>query len=409
MSKKTSPTLSIALFITSLLGLICTFISFASSYFYLAEIHPQNPIRNLIEDSCWRANLLTLYGHPIIGWIGVYFAFFTIVSCVGIIYQNLFSKFAILLLQLTSIVAFAWIYLLFAAHLNQQCTYLPWLGILLCLLIMPIIIYFLSRTYGALQLRPLISLQAAYKEILQINYFWVSGIVVLSLGFGLKAIPIIMQQIIKNHQDAAIPFYVQEWKTAPLRQISVIDGTSVNRDYSKGPANAPVRIVAFTDFSCPACRKIYPFFETLLEKYPGKILFVLKDFPNTERCPLSVEASDSIPFGRCLPAMIARCAGEQGKFWEMANAINHMNWEGTEDEVATKLNNLLPNINLDLEKLSSCISSGKQVPIIQEKIDDARKIGANVTPTIYINERLVGTNYKGTLEAIVAELLQNRH
>jgi len=73
---------------------------------------------------------------------------------------------------------------------------------------------------------------------------------------------------------------------------------------STGPVNAPVTIVEFTDYQCPYCHRAQSVIDQVLSRYAGKIRFVHLDFP-----------LDGHP-GAIPAARAARCAGEQGKFWE---------------------------------------------------------------------------------------------
>src|SRR5688500_11899119 len=84
----------------------------------------------------------------------------------------------------------------------------------------------------------------------------------------------------------------------PVQNISVDD------DPSRGPANAPVTIVEFTDFQCPACAAMHPVIEEVLKSYGDKVRFVVRDFPlnRHENARKAAEA--------------ANAAYAQGKFFE---------------------------------------------------------------------------------------------
>src|SRR5262249_11398804 len=73
---------------------------------------------------------------------------------------------------------------------------------------------------------------------------------------------------------------------------------------SKGSPTAPVTIVEFSDFECFFCRRAVPMLQTLLESYGNSVRVVFRDFP-----------MDSHP-GAKVAAEAARCANDQGKFWE---------------------------------------------------------------------------------------------
>src|SRR5581483_3299161 len=74
---------------------------------------------------------------------------------------------------------------------------------------------------------------------------------------------------------------------------------------ARGPKNAPITVVMWSDYQCPFCKRVEPTIEQLEKEYPGKIRVVWKDFP-LEFHPNARPA-----------AMAARAAGEEGKFWEM--------------------------------------------------------------------------------------------
>ena len=59
--------------------------------------------------------------------------------------------------------------------------------------------------------------------------------------------------------------------------------TSASMMTSRGPANAPVTIVEFTDFQCPACAAMHPVIEEVLKSYGDKVRFVVRDFPEPSR------------------------------------------------------------------------------------------------------------------------------
>ena len=86
----------------------------------------------------------------------------------------------------------------------------------------------------------------------------------------------------------------------------------------KGPDSAPIRILDFSDFQCPACRAAAPILEGLAEKYPGKIQLVFKHFP------LRMHAWSPVAH------QSAECAAEQGKFWDYYKKIyeNHSTYMG---------------------------------------------------------------------------------
>ncbi len=77
----------------------------------------------------------------------------------------------------------------------------------------------------------------------------------------------------------------------------------------KGAQNAKVKIVEFTDFECPYCERAFPTIEAVMKKYEGKISLEYRSFPLPFH-PLAQKAAEG-----------ALCANDQGKFWEMHDAM----------------------------------------------------------------------------------------
>ena len=148
-------------------------------------------------------------------------------------------------------------------------------------------------------------------------------------------------------------------------RVTVDAGDSPRR----GPADAPVTIVEFSDFQCPYCRRAQPTLLTLLEKYPGKVSLVYKDLPLRQIHPDAQKAAEA-----------ARCAGDQGKFWEYHDALFDLS-RVTKD----KFGELAENLELDSIKFAGCLDSGKHESTIEADFKHAMDIGAQSTPVFYIN------------------------
>jgi protein-disulfide isomerase len=148
-----------------------------------------------------------------------------------------------------------------------------------------------------------------------------------------------------------------------------------------GRDDAPLTMVEFTDLECPFCRTFHVnTFERLKREYidTGKLRFVSRDFP-----------LDFHPNAR--PAAVAvRCAGEQGKFWEMRH------------EVTLKASALSPDVyrelagtlGLDLAKLEACIAADTHRAGIDRDVAEATTAGVRGTPTFVLG-RTTGTSLEG--------------
>jgi protein-disulfide isomerase/Tfp pilus assembly protein PilF len=155
----------------------------------------------------------------------------------------------------------------------------------------------------------------------------------------------------------------------------------------RGSPQAPVIIIEFSDFQCPFCRKLQPTLKNLLAKYAGRVSLAYRDFPLRE-----------IHAGADQGAESARCAGEQGKFWEYHDLLfaspDKLNKDGLLD--------LARNLNLNEERFDSCVASGKFRTEIEKDRQDGMRAGVQGTPAIFINGTLVrGAQPEATYDQII--------
>ncbi len=145
--------------------------------------------------------------------------------------------------------------------------------------------------------------------------------------------------------------------------------------FVKGPLDAPIEIVEFSDFQCPFCNRVLPTLEKVMLKYPGKVRWVFKHFP--------------LPFHADAPLAheAALAAGEQGKFWEMHDRIFLQ-------QKTMKREHLIKHaktLGLDLEKVTADMDSGRFKTIIQQDLQEGRQLGVSGTPAFFVNgQRLSG-------------------
>jgi protein-disulfide isomerase len=129
---------------------------------------------------------------------------------------------------------------------------------------------------------------------------------------------------------------------APSQLTIISEDIPIGDSPVKGPSNAPVTIIVFSDFECPYCQRAQRAVSQLLQQYKEQIRFVYHDFPLEGIHPHAFQA-----------AIAARCAREQGKFWEMHGKL-------FENQYALATNDLLryaSEIGLDLERFRSCIQN----------------------------------------------------
>ncbi len=146
-----------------------------------------------------------------------------------------------------------------------------------------------------------------------------------------------------------------------------------------GSDQAPITIVAFIDFECPFCKKSYPIFETMLQKYGPTVRVVFKHFPIQAIHPTAQ-----------LAAIGGTCAQEQNKFWPYYHAI--FSAPTLTEEL---IQNITVQLKLDAQKFSACRTKQTYNKNVTEDLQDGITLGVQGTPTYFVNQQKV----EGVLDA----------
>jgi protein-disulfide isomerase len=146
---------------------------------------------------------------------------------------------------------------------------------------------------------------------------------------------------------------------------------------SRGPADAPVTIVEFSDFHCPFCRAVQPTLNTLLARYPGKLRLVYRHYPLDSLHPQARRASEA-----------SWCAAEQNRFWQFHDRI-YANGPDASPETLQRLAN---EAGVDAAKFTSCLSSGRAAASIEKDVEEGSRHGVTGTPGFFVNGRNLSGN-----------------
>jgi len=155
------------------------------------------------------------------------------------------------------------------------------------------------------------------------------------------------------------------------------------QDWVRGPADAPVTLVEYGDYECPACQYAHGEVEKLLEAEGHNVRFVFRHFPLMTTHPQAMAA-----------ALAVEAAGRQGKFWEM----HHKLFESRGQLDHEHIRGYAAELGLELDNFARDIKSKEiEVQIRQHRLEGARS-GVNGTPTFFVN----GSRYDGdiTYEAL---------
>ncbi|MHB1006556.1 MAG: MauE/DoxX family redox-associated membrane protein [Chloroflexota bacterium] len=154
-------------------------------------------------------------------------------------------------------------------------------------------------------------------------------------------------------------------------------------------APAKVEIVVFSDFECPACRLVAPMLQKLVDDNKGAVGFTYKHFPlpQHDRAQADAEAAEA--------------AGEQGKFWQIHDAIFAQGGLFTPAELRA----LAGQLGLDLKRYDASLASGRPRQQVSDDFAEGKRIGVSYTPYIIINGEVVQiTGYQSLKDAVDRKL-----
>lgn len=140
---------------------------------------------------------------------------------------------------------------------------------------------------------------------------------------------------------------------------------------SLGPENAPVTIVEFSDYQCPFCarwqQEVWP---QISETYQGKVRLVYRDFPLVQAHPYAQDA-----------AVAARCAGEQGRYWEYHDLL----FLGEMEFSPLAYEAFASRLELDMDPFNQCRKSSEMLQLVQSDLSLGELVGIDGTPTFFVN------------------------
>jgi protein-disulfide isomerase len=145
-----------------------------------------------------------------------------------------------------------------------------------------------------------------------------------------------------------------------------------------GPKEAKIVLIEFSDFECPYCSKAAAEVKTLMTAYPGNVRLIYKQFP------LSMH-----PHAK-LAAIASLAAADQGKFWQMHDALFANYRKLTRENILA----LAQGAGLDMTRFTADLGSSKYDAVIAKDMQDGEDAGVMGTPAFFINGKL----YNGPMD-----------
>jgi len=141
----------------------------------------------------------------------------------------------------------------------------------------------------------------------------------------------------------------------------------------RGPAEAPIEIIEFSDFECPFCARAHPTVTQVLDEYGSQVRLVYRHYPlpNHPNARPAAEAS--------------LCAQEQDRFWPYHDRL----FANPSRLTIADLKQHASDVGLDRTPFDACLDSGKYRAEVEKDIAAGNQAGVSGTPAFFINGRLL--------------------
>ena len=208
--------------------------------------------------------------------------------------------------------------------------------------------------------------------------------------------PQIIQYMQESKEREATVAYAEQLRRGSTLQINLTAPESpaftiaTDDQPVKGNPNASVTIVEFTDFECPSCARQLPVLEKIVNEFGDRVRLVVRDFPLSQHANARKAAE------------AAEAAREQGKYWEYVTVL-FRNQSALDVE---KLKQYATEVGLDRARFDASFDSGKFADKVQRDILEARKLGVNGTPALYINGKRISDNSYESLKSAIETALK---
>ncbi len=177
-----------------------------------------------------------------------------------------------------------------------------------------------------------------------------------------------------------------------------------------GDADAPFHVVEYADFECPYCAVCSARIHALIEAYPGQVDFVFRHFPL---------GTDCNPYNRnnmhpdaCAAAYAADCAGREGQFWPMYNALftafeNRPRGQRVEID---QIRELAHDLGLPASDFFYCLEDETVRAGVIAAVEEGRAAGVRGTPAVFVNGIMLGGGAAAAqrLELIIRDHLREQ-
>lgn len=219
-----------------------------------------------------------------------------------------------------------------------------------------------------------------------------SSMLPLYLGIGLIAIIGVIIFMVTRTSDSG-----GDVDIGTARTINAPVGQTAQGFWYMGSPDAPVKVVEYADYQCPGCAAMEQSIHNsdFVQKYveSGQVQFIYHEFPL-----INIHESAQ------LSAEIARCGGDQGKFWPVHDALfaTQDQWAGKGNARAVLLS-AASKAGADRGQIEACLAAGTHTKAVETAGQNANQAGVSSTPTVYVNGNVatLTSDYAQSLSAAV--------
>jgi len=214
-------------------------------------------------------------------------------------------------------------------------------------------------------------------------------LIILIIGIGWMLNNKTVQKPLDNGQD-------NNYNVQPVKPLNV-------DDHLWGNAEAPVKIIVYSDFECPFCAAFHDTLQQVKDEFKDQVEIAFRHYPLASH-PEALKAAEA-----------SECAAEQGKFWEMYNQLFIDNKAGIMTPDQFKKDAV--DLGLDQAQFNQCLDTDKFKNKVTAQMLGGKNAGVNGTPTFFVNGQIYvgaypfrdftgndGKPEKG-LESIIKEIL----
>jgi len=167
------------------------------------------------------------------------------------------------------------------------------------------------------------------------------------------------------------PTQAEQPQTESIENINPI----TEEDHILGDPNAPIKIIEYSDFECPFCKRFHDTMNQVMNEYgqSGQVAWVYRQFPLDSLHPVKAR----------LEAVISECVAEIGgnnAFWQFADRLFELTSSNNQTNVDTVLPQIIGELGISQSAIDECVASGKYDSHVQNDIDNAVATGGRGTP-----------------------------